>query len=45
MDASFKTVDWIKDKTIYEVNLRQYTEAGSFKAIESHIPRLKEMGV
>ena len=45
MDASFKTVDWIKDKTIYEVNLRQYTEAGSFKAFESHIPRLKEMGV
>ena len=45
MDASFKTVDWIKDKTIYEVNLRQYTETGTFKAFESHIPRLKEMGV
>ena len=45
MDASFKTVEWIKDKTIYEVNLRQYTEAGTFKAFESHIPRLKEMGV
>lgn len=45
MDASFKTVDWMKDKTIYEVNLRQYTEAGTFKAFQSHIPRLKEMGV
>ena len=45
MDASFKTVEWMKDKTIYEVNLRQYTEAGSFKAFEAHIPRLKEMGV
>ena len=45
MDASFKTVEWIKDKTIYEVNLRQYTEAGSFKAFEAHIPRLKEMGI
>ena len=45
MDASFKTVEWMKDKTIYEVNLRQYTEAGTFKAFESHIPRLKEMGV
>ena len=45
MDASFKTVDWVKDKTIYEVNLRQYTEAGTFKAFESHIPRLKEMGI
>jgi glycosidase len=45
MDASFKTVEWVKNKTIYEVNLRQYTEAGSFKAFEAHIPRLKEMGV
>ena len=45
MDASFKTVEWVKDKTIYEVNLRQYTEAGSFKAFEAHIPRLKEMGI
>ena len=45
MDASFKTVNWIKDKTIYEVNIRQYTEAGSFKAFENHIPRLKEMGI
>jgi glycosidase len=44
MDACFKRVDWIKDKTIYEVNLRQYTEAGTFKAFESHIPRIKEMG-
>jgi 1,4-alpha-glucan branching enzyme len=45
MDASFKTVEWMKYKTIYEVNLRQYTEAGSFKSFEAHIPRLKEMGV
>jgi alpha-amylase len=30
---------------IYEVNLRQYTEAGSFAAFAEHLPRLKEMGV
>ena len=30
---------------IYEVNLRQYTPEGSFKAFAMHLPRLKEMGV
>ena len=30
---------------IYEVNIRQYTPEGTLKAFESHIPRLKEMGV
>jgi alpha-amylase len=30
---------------IYEVNIRQYTEAGTFAAFAEHLPRLKEMGV
>jgi glycosidase len=30
---------------IYEVNIRQFTPEGTFKAFETHIPRLKEMGV
>ncbi len=30
---------------IYEVNIRQYTPEGTFKAFENHLPRLKEMGV
>lgn len=34
-----------KNSTIYEVNIRQYTEEGTFKAFEAHIPRLKELGV
>lgn len=37
--------DWAKDATIYEVNLRQYTEEGTFKSFLPHIPRLKDMGV
>ena len=37
--------DWSKDDVIYEVNIRQYTPEGSFKAFEKHLPRLKEMGV
>ncbi len=35
----------INKSNIYEVNIRQYTPEGTFKAFESHIPRLKEMGV
>lgn len=28
-----------------EVNIRQYTPEGTFKAFETHLPRLKELGV
>ena len=37
--------DWSRNAVIYEVNIRQYTPEGTFKAFEQHIPRLKEMGV
>jgi alpha-amylase len=37
--------DWHKNANIYEVNLRHYTPEGTFRAFESHIGRLKEMGV
>ena len=41
-----KTVpEWSQNLTIYEVNLRQYSSSGTFKDFESHLPRLKEMGV
>lgn len=30
---------------IYEVNVRQYTQEGTFEAFAEHLPRLKEMGV
>ena len=36
---------WTKDANIYEVNIRQYTPEGTFKAFENHLPRLKEIGV
>jgi alpha-amylase len=39
------TKDWIYNTNIYEVNLRQYTKEGTFKAFAGHLPRLKEMGV
>ncbi len=36
---------WTRDAVIYEVNLRQYTPSGTFKDFETHLPRLKELGV
>lgn len=37
--------DWIIEGNIYEVNVRQYSPEGTFKAFENNLPRLKEMGV
>ncbi len=36
---------WIMQSNIYEVNIRQYTKEGTFKAFEKNLDRLKEMGV
>jgi 1,4-alpha-glucan branching enzyme len=37
--------EWSRNAVIYEVNIRQYTVEGTFKAFEQHLPRLKDMGV
>jgi glycosidase len=37
--------EWSKDAVIYEVNIRQYTEEGTFNAFAEHLPRLKKLGV
>ena len=36
---------WSRDAVIYEVNVRQYTPEGTFAALQSHLPRLDELGV
>lgn len=36
---------WSTSATIYEVNIRQYTPEGTFRAFEPHLPRLRKMGV
>lgn len=43
--VELKHPDWSKNATIYEVNIRQFTPEGTFKAFESHLPRIKEMGI
>ncbi len=37
--------EWSKHSNIYEVNIRQYTEEGTFNAFDKHIDRLHDMGV
>ncbi|MGD8276417.1 MAG: alpha-amylase family glycosyl hydrolase [Gemmatimonadota bacterium] len=37
--------DWSRAATLYELNTRQFTEAGTFRAAEAHLPRLAELGV
>ena len=45
MGVNFKTVSWANSISIYEVNIRQYTPEGTFKAFQKQLPRLNEMGV
>ena len=37
--------DWVKNATIYELNIRQFSQEGTFKAIEKQLPRLKKIGI
>jgi len=44
-NSTLRHVKWSRQANIYEVNIRQYTPEGTFKAFERHLPRLKKMGV
>jgi len=37
--------EWSKNASIYEVNIRQYSEEGTFNAFREDLPRLQAMGV
>ncbi|MDE3184079.1 MAG: alpha-glucosidase C-terminal domain-containing protein [Bacteroidota bacterium] len=43
--TSFSHPSWSEQSNIYEVNVRQYSKEGTFKAFEKSLPRLKKMGV
>jgi len=40
-----KHLAFMNQGNIYEVNIRQYTNEGTFKAFAKHLPRLQKMGV
>lgn len=43
--TNFNPPDWSKNAIIYEVNVRQFTDSGTFKEFENHLPELKKLGV
>jgi cyclomaltodextrinase / maltogenic alpha-amylase / neopullulanase len=43
--TSLKHPEWCRNATIYEVSIRHYTEEGTFKAFQNHLPRLKNLGI
>ncbi len=45
MSTAFTAAHWSSQSNIYEVNLRQYTQEGTFRAFEGHLPRLRDMGI
>jgi glycosidase len=40
-----KHPSWAKHATIYQINTRQFTPEGTFKAAQAHLPRLKALGI
>ncbi len=45
MHAAIGVPDWARGSTIYEINVRQYSESGKFTAVTADLPRLKALGV
>jgi len=43
--ADMPHLPWSRQAVIYQVNVRQYSEAGTFKAVQADLPRLKALGV
>lgn len=37
--------EWAKNATVYELNIRQFSEEGNFKAVEKQLGRLRKMGI
>ena len=37
--------EWSRNAVVYEVNIRQYTSAGTFNAFSDHLPRLQRLGI
>ncbi|MEX0326378.1 MAG: alpha-amylase, partial [Puniceicoccaceae bacterium] len=37
--------DWVRHEVIYEINVRQYSEAGTFAAVEAGLGRIEGVGV
>lgn len=43
--VQFRHADWTRNASIYQINTRQFTPEGTFRAATAQLPRLKELGV
>ncbi|WP_380779940.1 alpha-amylase family glycosyl hydrolase [Sphingomonas sp. R86520] len=43
--VSLTNAPWVKDAVIYQINTRQFTKEGTFRAAQAQLPRLKKLGV
>lgn len=43
--VQFQHADWTRNASIYQINTRQFTPQGTFRAATAQLPRLKELGV
>ncbi len=43
--ATDDTLPWMNNTNVYEVNIRQYTKAGTLQSFIPHLSRLRNMGV
>jgi len=43
--VTFENAAWTRDAVIYQINTRQFTRDGTFRAAQDHLPRLAAMGV
>lgn len=44
-ESKVEQLEWSKNASIYEINIRQYSEEGSIDAVREDLPRIREMGV
>ncbi len=45
VELGYEAPDWSKDAVLYELNVRQFSDEGTFKAIEEKIGELDSLGV
>lgn len=44
-ESNVEQLEWSKNASIYEINIRQYSEEGTIEAVRRDLPRIREMGV
>lgn len=43
--VTIQAPEWTRDAAIYQLNTRQFTPEGTFRAAQAQLPRLKDLGV